>query len=261
MLDQDRAVVEWDRWEPAGQIELDRFCNFCGYNLRTQLIRVEPATHVFMCRCPECFRFHAAQPAGQTSSLLRIFHPVIPWIWLGACIWFVGFTLFCGAGLTAGLLDELTRTSYQQVNGITVHNVTLRPAVYMREAFIGLIALGAFTTGLLGTSIATVVFYHWRRWGYRAFAVATPTVSALLVTLPWILFHAPNLASWSIMHASINAGLQIVGGLLGVVLGRPATRGLVRLLMPPAWRPPFAFLWLADGRTPPSALPPSCPGA
>jgi hypothetical protein len=38
---------------------------------------------------------------------------------------------------------------------------------------------------------------------------------------------------------------------MGLMIGRPVTRGLMRLMLPPRLRSSLAFLWLADGKNPP----------
>ena len=58
------ASLDFEHWPAIAQVQTDRFCDHCGYNLHTQAIRREPRTQVLMIRCPECGRFHPASEAG-----------------------------------------------------------------------------------------------------------------------------------------------------------------------------------------------------
>src|SRR5438093_4740973 len=47
--------------EKHARLEVDVFCVECGYNLHSQTVVRDERLGIFVCRCPECGRFH---PAG-----------------------------------------------------------------------------------------------------------------------------------------------------------------------------------------------------
>src|SRR3954453_15877769 len=53
------------------RLETDTFCVGCGYNLHSQEVTRDQRLGIFICRCPECGRFH---PAGTGITASR------PWI-------------------------------------------------------------------------------------------------------------------------------------------------------------------------------------
>ena len=50
-------------------LETDVFCQTCGYNLRSQPVTRDDRLGIFICRCPECGRFHAAGTGVTAASL------------------------------------------------------------------------------------------------------------------------------------------------------------------------------------------------
>src|SRR4051812_6127348 len=48
-------------------LETDVFCLNCGYNLHAQPVTRDERLGIFVCRCPECGRFHPAG-AGVTAA-------------------------------------------------------------------------------------------------------------------------------------------------------------------------------------------------
>ena len=52
-------------------VESDRFCNRCGYNLRTLPIRRDDRTKILLVRCTECGQY---QPANDLAAVTR------PWL-------------------------------------------------------------------------------------------------------------------------------------------------------------------------------------
>src|SRR6266496_335207 len=53
------------------QLEMDVFCIECAYNLHGQPVTRDPTLGIFVCRCPECGKYH---PAGTGISA------VTPWL-------------------------------------------------------------------------------------------------------------------------------------------------------------------------------------
>jgi len=99
---------------PVGVIEMDRFCDRCGYNLRTQAVTRDEHTGILICRCPECGTFH---PAGVATDAGRAW-----WGRFGTLLllFWVLILLSCAANALVGMgvlqyihLEEFTR--YERV--------------------------------------------------------------------------------------------------------------------------------------------------
>ncbi len=65
----------------VAEIETDRFCDECGYNLRTQAVRRDTQTGLLLARCPECGRYHAANQETSASRpwLRRLATMLLSW--------------------------------------------------------------------------------------------------------------------------------------------------------------------------------------
>src|SRR5437016_7943719 len=55
--------------EKFGQLEVDHFCEFCGYNLHGQVVARDERLGIMVCRCPECGRYHAAGHGATAKSI------------------------------------------------------------------------------------------------------------------------------------------------------------------------------------------------
>ncbi len=86
-----------------------------------------------------------------------------------------------------------------------------------------------------------------------AVVLALPIVAGVVVAVAWH-YEAPHLLEWGLRHLTAHACLQLLGGTVGVVFGRPFARLTVRILLPPGVRPRLAYLWLADRKPFPSAI-------
>lgn len=126
--------------------------------------------------------------------------------------------------------------------------------------FLTLFLVAAAAIGAVMTTITVVAMPHWRRWGYVCFAISWPMIGV-------VIFHVliwPELYSWRMVtielrdwHMKSALGIEaiaIAGGLAAVWLGRPIARGIIRLIVPPKRRGVFAYLWLADSKTPPKTV-------
>ncbi|MEO1237648.1 MAG: hypothetical protein AAFX76_12750 [Planctomycetota bacterium] len=91
-------IAGFDAQPAVAQVEGDRFCRGCGYNLRQQPIRVEPETDTVMLRCPECGGFASAHESVTASRrwLHRLAGPAVVLWGLGllAGLFAAGFALF-----------------------------------------------------------------------------------------------------------------------------------------------------------------------
>ena len=275
-------LVEFDRQPPVAYIETDRYCEGCGYNLRTQPVRRDARTRVLLCRCPECGGFQSVREgvtAGQVWLLRRGTVGLLVWI-----VTVRGGGYGWGAaqvGMTFVPLEELTTyrrvanpapaqsqpaTSSSSTTFVSGRQITItqggmvttyttgrevREHYPYYRAFMALMHGISFALGFVLMLMAVVVFHHWRRWGYLVPAVLVPALTGVLAWWIWWA-DCPNLIDWATPKVVGQAGAHLAGGLTGILLGRPFARLLVTLTLPGKLRQVLAFLWLADGKQPPA---------
>jgi len=228
-------------------IETDRFCDQCGYNLRTQSVRREPSTAVLMARCPECGRFHAAADAtSATRPWLRRLAGFLLTFWIllvVALILAIGVLEFA---MFAGVADELT--GHRRVGNTYEMYVRYGPGDRDYSLFMGFVLAGCVGLGLLTGWITTVACTHWRKYGYYVLVLVLPLLAFVCCLWLWYEECPQHLHSWAKGYALLFMWVEMVGGAIGVLTGRPFARGIVRVVLPPRWRGPLAFLWIADGK-------------
>lgn len=254
----------------VGRVELDRYCLGCGYNLREQAVRREPATNLLLCRCPECGAF---EPANQaTTASRRWFAQLVLVLWL---VW-----ILAGLGLVAGTIAvcaelsnqtaDLSKEAYRLDAPIFLdprpgeaHSRQLNYEYRIRALDLEtgtsllLFLAGAIATGAVLTGLATVLIPHWPRRGYVRLAIAWPIVALIIMFLNlaqdknFLEAATLSLKLWLFASAVIIALLATLGGVGGAWLGRPTARRIVRMMIPPRGRGPFAYLWLTDDQSPP----------
>jgi hypothetical protein len=270
---------------PISFVEIDRYCTHCGYNLRTQAVRREPLTEVLLTRCPECGRYQPATDLTTASRVwLRRLSPLLLLGWVGLVL-SAAFGISVGAGaLSYATLDELT--TWERITVSTTQPVppppqlpvttqssaglveiqrmltnvttTFQQQLVVRSRdnypdynlFMLLVTLTSFALSFVGAVMVLVVFHFWSRRICLLLVVLGPLAVAAVVTLIW-REEAHDLLTWGLPYIAYHAGVQIIGGAVGILLGRMVARGLVRTFVPPAWRGPLAYLWLIEGKTPP----------
>ena len=251
-------------------LQIDRFCEECAYNLRTQPVTRDPRTNILICRCPECGTFH---PAGAATDAGRV--------WLGRLgtlllmLWVVILISLAG-GVLGGLgtlqfahLEAFSRYERQDrvetVDGqaITrrVYERTLRrpssnPAYEARQrterrVLLGVLIASSLIAGAAGGTMLTVFLWHLgRRTCYLALLV--PLVLAGFDYWIWAV-ETTHLRAWGLQRLAFYACLQSAGLAVGILLGRATVRAVLRLLLPASLLQHLAFLWHADGRVVPSS--------
>ena len=237
-------------------IDLDRFCPECGYNLRTLPVWREAHTGLPGVRCRVCGRLH---PANDASTALR------PWLRRATSLvlglWILTTAaVFLSLGLAEGAesygtLDELTVSGGSVTRRIGTSTIRtwgsgplkIDPDYPEYRLFVASILVGSFLTAFVCGAFAVVVFPHWHRAACAGLVLAMPVAVNGLVALVWS-HEAPQLFTWGMQYVIAHAGVQGLGGLVGVALGRPLARLAVRITLPPSLRPRLAFLWLADGK-------------
>ena len=256
-------------------VESDRFCNRCGYNLRTLSIHRDNHTKILLVRCTECGQY---QPANDLATVTR------PWLHRMSAFFLILWIVFLVAmyvhlgiaqgAVMYGTLEELTgwaaADTFAQppgvqtivVDGRVVYDgrVLIRNEKTMLHAvqedfphytlFVSVMIVLSFVIGLLVSGGATAVLPHWRRIGYIVLIPIMPLAAGAIITLAW-REEAPHLLSWGVPYVAAYAGVHMLGGMIGVFLGRPALRLIVRIMLPPSVQPRLAYLWLADDMKPP----------
>lgn len=186
-------------------VESDRFCNRCGYNLRTLPIRRDNRTKILLVRCTECGQY---QPANDLAAVTR------PWLHRVSAFFLILWIVFLVAvyvhlgiaqgAVMYGTLEELTgwaaADSIAQipsvktivVDGKVVYDgrvrirngKTMLPSV--REdfpyytLFVSLMVTLSLVIGLLVSGGATAVLPHWRRIGYIALIPIMPLAAGAI---------------------------------------------------------------------------------
>jgi hypothetical protein len=116
------------------------------------------------------------------------------------------------------------------------------------EAFMASILFGSFLIAFACGMFAVIALPRWRRPACAGILLAIPVTAGIVVAVVW-MHEAPHLALWGVRYILFHAGVQSLGGLVGMTFGRSLGRLLVRVILPPGARPRAAVLWLADGRS------------
>lgn len=256
-------------------VEVDRFCEGCGYNLRTQAVRSEPRTRILVVRCPECGRYHSATDSTSAGRpWLRRLGLLLLFCWGAVIVYGLAMVLIGQGAVVYHTLYALT--THRQIEtvksfpdgsmSIRIANAALEPVTDGGRYALTVLAAAAasFGLGFVAASIVVVVFHHWSRRSYLWLALTGPTLVAGVVFVAW-WYEARHLFTWGLPHVVGQALVQSLGGIAGIFLGRPLVRLIVRALFPPGLRSPLAFLWLTDGLGPPKMVdlagqPPAPPG-
>ena len=267
------------------QMEADAFCESCGYNLHGQPVNRDERLGLMVCRCPECGRYHAAGKAATGASvwLSRVAAGLMGfWILI---ILFAVFWIGMGFGAiqvmhveTLSFNHEVADVDGREVEwtmpaapnsaSIMVYKGTTQPAagwhnertlvppnpgVFHGNWSLGFVlgmALGDAALGFVTGALLVTLFWHWKRRRYPLVMLLPFLVAAF--ALYGTIFDSSNeyasIAGWTASRILMHAAGQAAAIALGVLLGRPLARGLVRMFIPPKPRQHLAFLWQADGR-------------
>lgn len=273
MMDQSiqdpSEPTNFDQSPQVGQVELDRYCAGCGYNLRQQPVRREPTTHLLLCKCPEC---GAYEPANQATTRQRSwFAQLVYVLWL---VWVVALGGALAGAISAtvdlsyetGQLLNITKTLDEPIpdprdaNSESVRTINFQYQLreldgeHLLELSAYLIGSFAIAMGLL--SVFLIFVPHWIRKGYVALALAWPIVALIvfygmrLVDHYTLDYASSGLTRWIFLSPLLIVLFAIAGGLTAVCLSRPIARLIIRILIPARQRGPFAYLWLVDSKTP-----------
>ncbi len=264
----------------AHHLQSDHFCPTCHYNLHGQPVTVDERLQIPVCTCPECGRILAV--GGFTTAAQPWFNRLITAmlaLWALAVIAMVFLAVFCFGALQNLHLEVFTYNRMAAPDGRTVewgvnkagvsgpvYAGTNEPAPRWRyvRSFIPndqlehrdnpapFIVFFSVALGFLFGMFAVVFLWHWGRSRYRILAIAPFLAAGFVIFILLYDRDYADLTNWAVSRVLAYAGVQSAAVLLGVGLGRPLARVLVRAVVPPKPRQHLAFLWLADGH----ALPP-----
>ena len=117
--------------------------------------------------------------------------------------------------------------------------------------FVATVFSCSFMIAFICGMFIVVVMPHWPRAAYAGLVLGVSAVAGGIVSVAWYQ-EAPHLLGWGLSYMVGHFGAQALGGIGAVFFGRPLARLGVQMFLPPAVRPRLAFLWLADGKPPPS---------
>lgn len=120
LAEQSTDSFAWfDALPAAAQVQTDRYCTQCGYNLLTQPVRRDTRTNVLLVRCPECGGFEAAADAGTVRRV---------WLERLGKVLLMGWMLgLCGLIIWLGVLHGVL--SYLTLDGLTTwRSIAQQPA-------------------------------------------------------------------------------------------------------------------------------------
>ena len=243
--------------QPLAHIDLDRFCEGCGYNLRTLPVHRDERLGIPVVRCPECGRFISANDASSAlRPWLRRLTALMLGVWMLAIVAVFVLLGSAEASLSYVTLDELTTPGDYTIQRIGNTVIRTRSSLGPMKVdqnyeeyrlFITTIMICSLLSGFACGTFGVVFLPHWPRLAYVGIVLSMPLVLGALIALSWH-YQAPHLFDWGLPYVAAHAGVQVLGGLLGVACGRPFTRLVIRSLLPPSLRPRLAYLWLIDGK-------------
>ncbi|MDB5353638.1 MAG: hypothetical protein JWN24_91 [Phycisphaerales bacterium] len=247
-------------------IHADTFCESCGYNLHSQAVMRDERLGLLVCRCPECGKWAAA---GQGTSASRVWLNrfgtllLVGWVLVLLVIFGLG-TLFLGM-LPYGYMMSFTHWKNVEVpianmpgKHQTVYRYELRDpppsdsdeAADLRAQRTITMCVAAALAAVIG-GLHAVFLWH-ARGPWRILAFALPLAGCVGAWVIWNMDpQTVDLSSWAVPRIAWFLLLECLGVSLGLLLGRPIIRGLLRILVPPKPRQHLAFLWTVDNRKAP----------
>lgn len=233
-----RPTVNLSQQPTLSTLETDRICMECGYNLRQQSIKREPSTQLLLVQCPECGSLSHAEGSDRLSWLTRtllVKGLLVTWFAVLVALTWLFVSVFYVAGHLA----------------VEIEMPPSRAGAELRWLFYLLVYGFTFAAGLLVVVVLYMLLPHWHR-KFQALAVGVMIVAG--VALTWLeltsgyYYYGDDIERMSIPFLGMIALTGVLGVVIGATVGRSVARGLIRIWVPPSFRPLFAYLWLADGK-------------
>jgi len=276
-----------------GRIETDTFCEHCGYNLHSQPVTLDERLGIRVARCPECGHFIAAGRATSAASLwlsrvatlalafwVLVILFAIVWLCIGlGAVQVVHVEEFSHHRMVADDGREVVWTNVPGAGSMSVYKGTTQPAgavrhvrvagmrpvqnaqdaKWRREQFIIgsiILTLSDIGLGVVAGVLLVTIFWHWKRGRYRFVLLLPFAVAAVVLAVMFVDDAYAEIHGWMTSRVLMHAAIQATFLWLGILMGRPMMRGVLRMFIPSRPRQVFAFLWHADGKAmPPAAVP------
>lgn len=221
-----------------GRVETDRYCDECGFNMRTLPVVRDGRTRLLLTRCTEC---GTLAYAGAATTAGRV------WLQrLGVLLLFVWMAGILGVTALLGLFETFMQMiTLEEMTDWSPAGRIISDDVEHYWGFMTLVLGVSCALAFLMISIYACAAYHWNRMFHVAMALCVPLLPMTIAWQSW-LHEAPYLESWAWQYLLSHAGVQMSAGLLGAMFGRVAARGLATVLLPARTRTVLGFLWLAD---------------
>jgi hypothetical protein len=288
----DETLSEARPLERFGKLEVDHFCEFCGYNLHGQLVARDARLGIMVCRCPECGRYHAAGHGATAKSIwVARVAAVALLLWVLIEVGVVVLVAFGFGGLQIVPFDVMmyrkmlapdgreviyaqskngawgpvyVDTKQPATSGFRMVYSTHRPADASpfarnrRERWtcwdVALILGLSAGLGYVAGLLLVVAVWHWPKRRY-AWMLLLPFVSAGFVIGFGVAIDDlfEEIRGWAYGAVLLSAAWQGLFIAVGIVTGRKVARTLVRLFVPPRPRQHLGFLWSIDGKQVPGA--------
>ncbi|MBL8745414.1 MAG: zinc ribbon domain-containing protein [Phycisphaerae bacterium] len=231
----------------VGRIETDRFCDECGFNMRTAPVHRDDRTRLLLARCTECGRIHHAGEATTAGRvwLNRLGVFAVFW-WMLAVLIVTFLLLLLETGMQMSTLDALT-------DGGGRSGRSVRDDVEHLPEFMALVLGVSAAAGFVMVCLYACAAHHWKRIFHVMLAAVLPLAPMAVAWRAWV-YEAPNLERWGWQFLLLHASVQVAGGLVAALYGRAVVRVMATVLLPPRTRALLGFLWIADGKPPPGTV-------
>jgi hypothetical protein len=237
-------------------LEIDTFCTGCHYNLHGQVVTIDERLGFPICRCPECGKFHPAG-TGITASTLWVRRLATILLFTWATMVLAGFVAiavaFCplqvasSEAFTYGQSLPTAQNKWHYIFLMHPWQAQGTPETNGLATMLS-ISAGSLFSGFIAGTLCVTLLWHWPRWRYLWMLLLPAIPVTILVMVYRQIPEYVIIRLDCIEHLLSQAGIQSLGILLGVLLGRKVSRFLIRAIIPPKPRQALAFLWSVDGK-------------
>ncbi len=232
---------------PVSRIQTDIFCPDCGDNLYDRPVWRTEDTGLLVATCDRCGKI---APANEALPYRRVWRQRLGVTLMLGWMLLLGGSLATIVGFECAIQMEPVRMNYERVDA-TSRDYTRRMVTSInwdrtQDELLWMVPMSLALTFAAGCFLVCTV-YHWRIGWHLLAAIAVPAIAMGFV---WLARNG-GYRNWFAIAAPVIlavAALQIGGGLVGVLVGRPVGRWVIRVLLPNRGRKYFAFLWRRDGK-------------
>lgn len=115
----------------------------------------------------------------------------------------------------------------------------------------GVLAGCAAALGLIFGLLLVVFLWHWKKRRYLLVTLLPLAPAIFMICVFYLNEEFELIVSWATRVAICFALWEAAWIGVGILVGRPIARGLLRMFVPPRPRQYLAFLWTIDGKSPP----------